>query len=385
MQGTITTLDQVALENARDLRRLLLQIGPGIIAAAALAAGVGLWGLPSRLTAAFLSPPQPASAVAAVPAAAAIPVLRAPSVALAASTSLPAPAAEVASNPYGALVNPNPYGALIDRGYFLTAGPPVSATTSPTLQASVETASAPSEATISREEPAPQEAVPLPPSRDSEQAVETAPLPPHRPAEFSSAAAPLAPSRATAPSVVANPPAASPDNRNIFDKLFGAERPAGAVVASQPPQGRGSASPTLLAALFATSGPPAGYDRFTAVYDISARVVYMPDGTRLEAHSGLGDRLDDPRFVSERMRGATPPHLYELAPREASFHGVQALRLIPVGGGDLFGRAGLLAHSYMLGPNGDSNGCVSFKDYDAFLRAYESGQIKRLAVVARLS
>ena len=37
----------------------------------------------------------------------------------------------------------------------------------------------------------------------------------------------------------------------------------------------------------------------------------------------------------------------------------------------------------MLGPNGDSNGCVSVKDYDAFLRAYENGQISRLMVVAR--
>ena len=63
---------------------------------------------------------------------------------------------------------------------------------------------------------------------------------------------------------------------------------------------------------------------------------------------------------------------------------MQALRLKPIGKGDLFGRAGLLAHSYMLGPNGDSFGCVSFKDYDAFLQAYKSGQIKRLAVVARL-
>jgi hypothetical protein len=63
---------------------------------------------------------------------------------------------------------------------------------------------------------------------------------------------------------------------------------------------------------------------------------------------------------------------------------VQALRLKPVGNGDVFGRAGLLAHSYMLGPNGDSNGCVSFKDYDAFLQAYQTGQVKRLAVVARL-
>jgi hypothetical protein len=37
----------------------------------------------------------------------------------------------------------------------------------------------------------------------------------------------------------------------------------------------------------------------------------------------------------------------------------------------------------MLGPNGDSNGCVSFKDYDAFLRAYQNGKVKRLVVVAR--
>jgi hypothetical protein len=39
----------------------------------------------------------------------------------------------------------------------------------------------------------------------------------------------------------------------------------------------------------------------------------------------------------------------------------------------------------MLGPNGDSNGCVSFRNYEAFLRAFESGQVKRLAVVASLS
>jgi hypothetical protein len=84
------------------------------------------------------------------------------------------------------------------------------------------------------------------------------------------------------------------------------------------------------------------------------------------------------------MRGATPPHVYDLQPREELFHGVQALRMTPVGDGDIFGRAGILAHPYMLGPNGDSNGCVSVKDYDAFLKAYQDGQIKRLAVVAKL-
>jgi hypothetical protein len=126
------------------------------------------------------------------------------------------------------------------------------------------------------------------------------------------------------------------------------------------------------------------YDRYTAVYDISAHTVYMPDGTRLEAHSGLGTRLDDPRHVDERMRGATPPALYDLEPRESLFHGVRALRLKPVDNERVYGRAGLLAHTYMLGPNGDSNGCVSFKNYNAFLRAYTNHQVKRLAVVARL-
>jgi hypothetical protein len=38
----------------------------------------------------------------------------------------------------------------------------------------------------------------------------------------------------------------------------------------------------------------------------------------------------------------------------------------------------------MLGPRGDSNGCVSFRDYNAFLKAFRNGEIKRLAVVASL-
>ena len=46
--------------------------------------------------------------------------------------------------------------------------------------------------------------------------------------------------------------------------------------------------------------------------------------------------------------------------------GVRALRLIPVGNSNIFGRKGLLAHTYMLGPKGDLNGCVVFKNYTAF-------------------
>ena len=135
----------------------------------------------------------------------------------------------------------------------------------------------------------------------------------------------------------------------------------------------------------ALAGNTPRYDQSTAVYDISAHTVYLPDGSRLEAHSGLGSKLDDPKYVHVRMHGATPPHLYDLTPRESLFHGVAALRLNPVGGEDaIFGRTGLLAHTYMLGRNGDSNGCVSFRDYNAFLNAYRNQGIKRLAVVARI-
>ena len=51
----------------------------------------------------------------------------------------------------------------------------------------------------------------------------------------------------------------------------------------------------------------------------------------------------------------------------------------------MFGRDGLLAHSYMLGPNGQSNGCVSFSDYPAFLDAYLRGEVDRLMVVEHLA
>ncbi|HTO78272.1 MAG TPA: DUF2778 domain-containing protein [Methylocystis sp.] len=175
------------------------------------------------------------------------------------------------------------------------------------------------------------------------------------------------------------------DNRNIFEKLFGsssapAEKQGPALAYASPDAGGVS---SVARTSDSQDSAKIGSDRYTAVYDISARTVYLPDGTKLEAHSGLGDRLDNPSYVHERMRGPTPPALYSLTPREALFHGVAALRLTPISG-SVFGRAGLLAHTFMLGPRGDSNGCVSFRDYQAFLRAYQSGQVKRLAVVAHL-
>lgn len=161
--------------------------------------------------------------------------------------------------------------------------------------------------------------------------------------------------------------------RGIFEKLFGKPAPTTLAYAATDDAGLGTAK-----------NIGGRYDRYTAVYDISAHIVYMPDGTRLEAHSGLGNRLDDPNHPDERMHGVTPPNIYDLELREAPFHGVRALRMIPEDETKTFGRSGLLAHTYMLGPNGDSNGCVSFKNYDTFLQAYLNHEIKRLAVVTRL-
>jgi hypothetical protein len=177
---------------------------------------------------------------------------------------------------------------------------------------------------------------------------------------------------------------ASADKPSIVEKLWGKPQPRASLLsfASADASVTGSLGPTQNPAL---AGSQPLYDRSTAVYDISAHMVYLPDGSKLEAHSGLGSKLDDPRSAHIRMHGVTPPHLYDLTPREALFHGVPALRLNPVGGEDaIFGRSGLLAHTYMLGPNGDSNGCVSFRDYNAFLNAYRNQGIKRLAVVARI-
>jgi hypothetical protein len=171
-------------------------------------------------------------------------------------------------------------------------------------------------------------------------------------------------------------PVAQAENRTLLQKLSDL-LPARVKLASLAPDGGLFRTGPDLASL--------GYDNLTAVYDISARAVSMPDGSKLEAHSGLGGLMDDPGRVSERNAGATPPNVYDLKPREKPFHGVQALRMIPVGDRGTLGRSGLLVHSYLLGPNGDSNGCVSIKDYEKFLKAFTKGEIERLVVVPSLS
>ena len=154
-------------------------------------------------------------------------------------------------------------------------------------------------------------------------------------------------------------------------------------------QAAAPAKPTVAKASVSLSpprkeGPTLEDDGRTAIYDITARVVYLPSGRRLEAHSGLGGYMDSPRHVHLRMRGATPPNVYHLTLRERLFHGVRAIRLNPVDSSRMYGRDGILAHTYMLGANGQSNGCVSFSNYPEFLNAYLRGEVTRLAVVERL-
>ncbi len=119
-----------------------------------------------------------------------------------------------------------------------------------------------------------------------------------------------------------------------------------------------------------------------AVYDISAAKVYMPDGSVLEAHSGVGKMADDPRYVNVKMNGPTPPHTYNLKMRESRFHGVEAIRMLPVDGKNKYGRDGFLTHSYLLrGRQAESHGCVAFKDYERFLTAFKKGKVRQIVVV----
>jgi hypothetical protein len=213
-------------------------------------------------------------------------------------------------------------------------------------------------------------------SREEQSREENVQPPP--PAPTVEAAIPLPRSRpvlANLQSVKSDPQPVSSDNRTMFEKLADLVPMRFSLASLTPGDGLLSERKDLAAL---------GYDSQTAVYDISARTVYLPSGTKLEAHSGLGSLMDNPAHVDQRMVGATPPNIYDLKPREKLFHGVAALRMTPIGENEMHGRTGLLVHSYLLGPNGDSNGCVSIKDYDRFLQAYRNGEVKRLVVVPSL-
>lgn len=157
------------------------------------------------------------------------------------------------------------------------------------------------------------------------------------------------------PQLAMLPPQTKSGEPTIFDKLFGdPDRAAKAVLAANPN---------------------------AALYDIAKRVVYLPGGEKLEAHSGYGQYMDDLESMHRKDVGVTPPNVYAVSFREKPFHGVRALRMKPVGAGNMYNRDGILAHSYLLGEAGGSNGCISVRDYEKFLQAYEEGKFNQIIVL----
>jgi hypothetical protein len=331
-----------------------------------------------------------------------------------ASAALKADAAKEGGNPFGALFDRDGslVGAPANAAMSVPVGPafypfqsqplfvmvdpidaPPQEAEADTQPQEVEQASAPptaapaSQQQVAEAEPG----VPIPPSRPSELSVQP------RVAELSAPPRSLdnATPRKEAPRASVREKAEATtlsqnDPRNFFEKLLGAGQGAAQDRNAQERKGPQLAYASPDGGLFnpfrgATSTPsPVTATGGTAVYDIAAHTVYLPNGQSLEAHSGLGPFFDDPGHVHVRMRGATPPAVYNLTLRESLFHGVQALRLTPVSG-STYGRNGLLAHTFMLGQRGDSNGCVSFRNYRAFLQAYINGEVRRLVVVSRRS
>ena len=317
----------------------------------------------------------------------------------------------LATNPYIRVRAPSGTLALAKHGPTLASAVDVSGST----QVSTAPVDAPDVVTFEAKwarvmASAPVSAVPLVPEHPLERAANV-PLPPPHPldvphsqakpeidhardltytAKLTPAAAPASPPLSTLPLPPKRPaerannvplPQSNPAKHELVRSPVGQTSP---VAAATPPPAPTSEKQLISPQVHDKSISPLDPDSRTAVYDISARTVYLPNGEKLEAHSGLGDKLDDPQYVRVRMRGPTPPNVYDLTLREKLFHGVRAIRLNPVDDNKMFGRDGILAHSYMLGSNGQSNGCVSFKNYQKFLQAFLSGEVERLVVVPDL-
>jgi hypothetical protein len=228
-------------------------------------------------------------------------------------------------------------------------------------------------------------------SEDSVAIAEQAtPLPTPAPASLAQALPKAGPLPVIRPGASISVASVKPDRPNALAAI--------AAVAPQKP-GRGdndNDKPTVLAfakpnnpmreePLAPSQGSPKwpGIGTKVAIYDITNGVVIMPNGSRLEAHSGIGSMRDNPKFTHVKMRGPTPPGTYKLSMRESLFHGVAAIRLTPTDGKAPQGRTGLLAHSFLLRVRGDSHGCVAFADYDKFLKAFQRGEITHMVIVPK--
>ena len=118
---------------------------------------------------------------------------------------------------------------------------------------------------------------------------------PEPPAPTVEAAIPLPRARpvlANLQSMRNDPAPVSSDNRTMFEKLADLVPMRFSLASLTPGDGLLGERKDLTAL---------GYDGQTAVYDISAQAVYLPNGSKLEAHSGLGGLMDNPAHVDQRM------------------------------------------------------------------------------------
>jgi hypothetical protein len=171
------------------------------------------------------------------------------------------------------------YAALMDVTYSLGA-PPVAF--KPTVVAAPDTQrAAPSQAEIANAAPE----VALPPQAPTRVA-KAVPLPASRPADFKFAqTSRVKPGHSEMVERAKNAALAAMAAKtpSLFDRLFGKKPEPGPVLAYAGSDGGVMSD--------GTAKTPAGTsedDKLTAIYDITARTVYMPDGSKLEAHSGLG-------------------------------------------------------------------------------------------------
>lgn len=158
---------------------------------------------------------------------------------------------------------------------------------------------------------------------------------------------------------------------------------------SQDDSPRAKPKRSLFSDLFGGGGRDAprgwpGKNTKVAIYDVSNATVYMPDGTKLRAHSGIGPMRDNPRFEHVKMNGPTPAGIYRLSMREKRFYGVEAIRMTSIDGRDPKNRTGLLTHTNLLRGRIGSHGCVAFQNYEPFLRAFKRGQVNMMVVVPEL-
>lgn len=213
---------------------------------------------------------------------------------------------------------------------------------------------------------------------------EEVPVPGRRPAVAKNQAPVKADDAIPAPGKKAGPAATKKPETVVTKRIEEPRSPRQAPVAlayAPPDDGAGGVGKAFKN-LFNT-GPSAVGGKGVAVYNISAGTVTMPNGEVLEAHSGIGNMADNPKYAGVKMRGPTPPDTYKLKMRESRFHGVEAIRMLPTDGKVKLGRTGILAHTELLrGRKGQSHGCVAFKDYARFLAAFKKGKVTHMVVIA---